>query len=179
MVQSRNPYITSRRWVKSMGSGPIGSTAGGKLMARQNEKEGKRPGVLIYFDIRPALEMLTLSERGELFTAILAFAEDGEIPTFAGSLGMAWAFIRPQLEADAKRYRKTVVQNTYSSYCAKEKRAERKPMDFELWLEYEGIDANWNRVVPNDTERNPNSEYSPLQSTIENKRGNTASHCIA
>ncbi len=135
-------------------------------MARQNEKEGKRPGVLIYFDIRPALEMLTLSERGELFTAILAFAEDGEIPTFAGSLGMAWAFIRPQLEADAKRYRKTVVQNTYSSYCAKEKRAERKPMDFELWLEYEGIDADWNRVVPNDTERNPNTTTNTIQKSI-------------
>lgn len=62
------------------------------------------PGVLLYFDILPALRLLSQAEKGALFEAILEYGEFGAIPDFEGSLGVAWAFIQPRLEADLSNY---------------------------------------------------------------------------
>lgn len=64
----------------------------------------KRPGVLLYFDVRPSLRRLSLEEKGRLFEAILDYGELGEPPQFDGMLGIAWDFIQPRLDVDADRY---------------------------------------------------------------------------
>lgn len=64
----------------------------------------KRPGVLLYFDVRPSLRRLSLEEKGRLFEAILDYGEQGEPPQFDGMLGIAWDFIQPRLDIDAERY---------------------------------------------------------------------------
>lgn len=64
----------------------------------------KRPGVLLYFDVRPSLRRLSLEEKGQLFEAILDYGELGEPPQFDGMLGIAWDFIQPRLDVDADRY---------------------------------------------------------------------------
>lgn len=49
------------------------------------------PGVLLYFDLRPALDLLTYAEKGEIFDAILAYGEDGTVPDFDSDvLNMLW-----------------------------------------------------------------------------------------
>lgn len=120
----------------------------------------ERPGIMLYFDLAEPLKYLCYEDKGKLLDAMLDYGQYGVVPDFAGVLQMAWGFIRPKLDADAKSYRKKVVRNTYSSYCAKEKSADRTPMSFEEWLEREGIDADWNRTVPPDAERSPTTAPS-------------------
>ncbi len=130
-------------------------------MAKQNEKEGKRPGVVIYFDIRPALEMLPLAERGELFTAILAFAEDGVIPDFTGALAMAWAFIRPKLERDNNAYAERCIQRRYAAYCKKAKASGIEPIPMDEWEREIGSD--------NEMDISLSDVSGPLQTITPNK----------
>ena len=65
-----------------------------------------RPGIMLYFDVRPCLKRLTMEQQGELFNAILDFGENGVVPSFDGVLGVAWDFIMPRLVRDNERYEK-------------------------------------------------------------------------
>lgn len=64
----------------------------------------KKPGVMLYFEIRPCLAHLSNEEKGQLFEAILAYGEDGELPTLDDRLEIAWAFIRQRVDADNEKY---------------------------------------------------------------------------
>lgn len=61
----------------------------------------EKKSFVLYHDIREPLEQLTMEQRGELFTAILNYSENGTIPDFRGELRMAFAFIRGALDRDA------------------------------------------------------------------------------
>ena len=71
---------------------------------------GKQPGVMLYFEIRPCLERLTMDEQGQLFNAILNYGEFGIEPGFEYMLGIAWDFIKPRLDRDKERYEERVRQ---------------------------------------------------------------------
>ena len=67
----------------------------------------KRPGVMLYFDLRPCLKALSLDQKGLLFDSILSYGEIGVVPQFDDSmLTVAWNFIQPKIDADAERYKK-------------------------------------------------------------------------
>lgn len=121
----------------------------------------ERPGIMFYFDMAEPLKGLSYEEKGRLLEAVLDYGQYGVVPEFEGVLSIVWGFVRPKLDADAKRYRKTVVKNTYSSYCAKEKKAGRTPIDLNEWLEQEGIDTEWNRTVPFGSVRYPTTAATP------------------
>ena len=127
----------------------------------------EQPGVMIYFDIAEPLKGLSYEEKGRLLEAILDYGRLGREPKFDGLLMVVWGFIRPKLDIDASKYRKRVVKNTYSSYCAKESKANRTAMNFEEWLEYMGMDTEGNRTVPNGSNRHPttNSTITPTLTT--------------
>lgn len=76
----------------------------------------KRPGVLIYFDIRNGTKRLSTSEKGLLFDAILDYAENGVVPEFEGGLGIAWDFIVQKLDKDAESYAAKSIGNQYNVY---------------------------------------------------------------
>lgn len=61
----------------------------------------EKKSFVLYHDIREPLELLTMEQRGELFTAILDYSESGSLPAFTGELQMAFAFIRSALDRDA------------------------------------------------------------------------------
>lgn len=63
--------------------------------------------MVLYHDIREPLEQLTMEQRGELFTAILDYSENGIVPSFTGELKMAFAFIRCSLDRDADKWEET------------------------------------------------------------------------
>lgn len=127
----------------------------------------EQPGVMIYFDIAEPLKGLSYEEKGRLLEAILDYGQFGRGPEFDGLLMVVWGFIRPKLDIDASKYRKRVVKNTYSSYCAKESKANKTAMNFEEWLEYMGMDTEGNRTVPNGSNRHPttNSTITPTLTT--------------
>ena len=118
---------------------------------------------MLYFDIAEPLKILENEEKGRLLDAMLDYGQFGVIPGFEGHLAIAWGFIRPKLDADAKSYRKKVVKNTYSSYCAKvKKNVNNIPLDFEEWCVKEGIDTTkWTQSVSTDVEQPPNTTPKP------------------
>lgn len=60
-----------------------------------------RPGVMIYFSLRPALKYLNDEQLGQLLKAILDYPEHGEQPDFVDSLlGMAWSFVVSGIDRD-------------------------------------------------------------------------------
>jgi len=82
-----------------------------------------RPGVMLYFDVRPCLKRLTLEEKGMLFDAILEYGQDNLPPDFEGPLGVAWDFIQPRIDADGVAYREKcdMRQKAAESRWAKER----------------------------------------------------------
>ena len=123
----------------------------------------ERPGIILYFDMVAPLKRLGYEDKGKLLEAMLEYGQYGVVPELDGVLPFIWDCIQPKLDADAKRYRKTVFQKTYSSYCAKEKKnGNNAPLDFEEWCAREGIDTTeWIRVVSTDIERYPNTTPNP------------------
>ena len=65
---------------------------------------GEKQSFVLYYDIREPLSLLNDSERGRLFSAILNYAEYGELPDFDGAAQMAFAFIRKALDRDAEKW---------------------------------------------------------------------------
>lgn len=78
---------------------------------------GKRPGVMLYFDVRPSLRRLSDEEKGRLFEAILDYGENGVIPAFEDRLGVAWDFIQPKIDADSQRYQKITGSRRDAAYA--------------------------------------------------------------
>ncbi len=78
---------------------------------------------MIYFEVRESLKFLSLEEKGKLFDAVLEYGELGVIPEFDGMLGMAWAFMKPKLDADAERYEDTILQRRYAVATREAKKA--------------------------------------------------------
>lgn len=109
-------------------------------------KEKGRPGVMIYFEVRESLKFLSLEEKGKLFDAVFEYGELGVIPEFDGMLGMAWAFMKPKLDADAERYEDTVQKRKYANVVKKLKKSDSDAdiPSFEQWQEIN--ETTWNHM---------------------------------
>ena len=71
--------------------------------------EKKAPGVLIYFEMAPCLELLTDEECGALMKGMLRYAMTGAEPELEGSaLSMAWCILKPRVDADRVAYERKV-----------------------------------------------------------------------
>lgn len=105
--------------------------------------DGKK-SIILYFDYRDHLALLSDGERGELIMALLDFAEDGVLPDFTGAQLMAFSFIKRQIERDEKKYKAKCDKN-------KENIAKRwKEHDTNV---YDRIrtDTNAYQPIPSDT----------------------------
>lgn len=118
----------------------------------------QRPGVMLFFDIRPALKRLTIEERGQLFEAILDYGELGLLPDFEGGLGIVWDFIQPRIDQDAERYADKVLKNKYSAYVREAKKADIRPADFETWRT---DPDSFYRAISSDVKRYPTTASTP------------------
>ena len=107
----------------------------------------ERPGVLIYFSLRPAIKRLTLEEKGALFEAILDYAQNGVYPDFDGVLGICWDFVQPLIDADGEAYR---------DKCEKAKKA------IETRWAKEKNTQEYGRIQTNTEHTNSNSNTIPI-----------------
>ena len=89
-----------------------------------------KPGIMIYFEICPCLEMMTIREKGELLDALLSYGQTGEDPPLKGRLYILWPLIRDRLDRDTKRYENIVMRNKYASYA---KSAGKGKLSYEDW----------------------------------------------
>ena len=118
----------------------------------------QRPGVMLFFDVRPALKRLTIEERGQLFEAILDYGELGLLPEFEGGLGIVWDFIQPRIDQDAARYADRVLKNKYSVYTREAKKAGVQPVEFEIWRT---DPDSFYRAISSDANRYPTTAPTP------------------
>lgn len=116
-----------------------------------------RPGVMLYFDIRPALKFLDTEQKGVLFQSILDYAELGVVPDLDGICGLAWEFIRPKLDKDAALYDEKVNKNRYAVYVREEKRHGRTALEYEEWKD----SYSNHQVTSGDNMRHPTTDSTP------------------
>lgn len=126
---------------------------------------GNRPGVMIYFDIRPNLKLLTLEQRGILFDAILEYGELGVEPDLEGILAMAWGFIKPRIDKDGERYSRQIAQRQYATYCREKKRSNEEPLSFDAWMSSKDNDCY--RPMTEDDERYPTTSTTTTQPQLQ------------
>ena len=80
----------------------------------RKKTNGKRPGVMIYFDIIGPLKQFSYEQKGRLFEAILDYASEKKHPSFDGLLSLAWEFIRPKIDADEEAYKEVCANRSHS-----------------------------------------------------------------
>lgn len=102
----------------------------------------QRPGIMLYFSVRPALKRLSAEQKGQLFDAILDYGECGLLPDFDGVLGVCWDFIQPMIDKDAENYREK---------CDKAKKAVET-----RWAKKGDTDV-YERISPNTEHTNNNN----------------------
>lgn len=88
--------------------------------------EKRPPGVMLYFaETRPLLALMSDEERGQLFAAILDYAEYDVEPVLGDRLAAAWPFIKGKIDRDAEMYRKKCERAAKSAKSRWEKDAEK------------------------------------------------------
>ena len=71
----------------------------------------KQNSFLLYLDYRRHFELLSNAEVGRLIMAIFNYIETGKLPDFSGALGMAFSFIRVNLDIDRRKYNERCEKN--------------------------------------------------------------------
>ena len=98
----------------------------------------KKPGVMIYFDIRRMLKLLPDSEKGKLFEAILDYGETGCTGELTDTLRIVWPLIQHRLDTDSLRYAEVGLKRKYAAYVRWAKEHHELPKDFSVWKREQG-----------------------------------------
>ena len=102
---------------------------------QKNTETGKRPGVMLYFDMVEPILPLRDAEKGRLLMAIVNYARDGIQPEFTGRLALAWGYIQPKLDRDADVYENTVQKKKYAAFCKKRTALKLSKIPYQQWLD--------------------------------------------
>ncbi|MBQ1209155.1 MAG: hypothetical protein IIX64_01635 [Bacteroidales bacterium] len=130
---------------------------------------GKYPGVMVYLDISPAVKMLGDREAGQLFKAILEYAETRNVINLVGAAAFAFEIIRPRIDRDRISYEDTCQKRKYATYIRDARKNGFDVLSYEDWLS--SLDAADNQVISNDIERHPTTTQLQLNSTTNNIMG--------
>ena len=112
-----------------------------------------RPGVMFYFEIRPCIRRLSLEDKGQLFEAILDYAENGIEPELDGALGVAWDFIQPRIDLDSEQYELKVETSQYAAFSRERKKLGLEPIDRDEWRSMTDIERH--RAISSDESDTP------------------------
>jgi hypothetical protein len=121
-----------------------------------------RPGVMLYFDIRKPLQFLENADKGRLLDAILEYGEYGTVPEFEGMLAVAWGFIQPKIDKDAKDYERVVLKRRYATDCRERKQRGDPDISFNEWLRITG--SGEDHMISHDVKWYPTTTASPSPS---------------
>lgn len=122
-----------------------------------------KPGVMFYFDVRPCIKRLNLNEKGQLFEAILDYAESGIEPELDGALGIAWDFIQPRLDQDTERYGNKVLQKQYAVFVRELKKRGSVVISFDEWKNMTDIERD--QLISSDIGRYPTPTSTPTSTS--------------
>ncbi len=98
----------------------------------------KRPGVMVFFDALPSLELMDIDGVGRLFLALLRYGFYGEEPDLTGPERLVWPFLQAGADRGAESYTRRSEENRlkgeYSSYKRDAKGAGQEPLSYADWL---------------------------------------------
>ena len=100
----------------------------------------KKPGVMVYFDLRGMLKLLPDAEKGKLFEVILEYGETGCVGELTDTLRIVWPLIQRRLDVDSLQYDKKVVKKKYAAYTRWANEHGETVMSYEIWLDAHGYD---------------------------------------
>lgn len=81
----------------------------------QREYNEKENTFLLFTEQRTAISYLTDEEAGKMFKAIYAYADEGIIPEFTGSMMSVFSMYRSQIDRCKEAYRKKCEKNRENS----------------------------------------------------------------
>ena len=102
----------------------------------------KKPGVMVYFELRGMLKLLPDEEKGKLFEAILEYGETGNIGALSPTLKVAWPLIQMRLDMDNARYEFVTYKRKYAAYTRWAKEHAQQPQSFDEWMTQNGYYTN-------------------------------------
>lgn len=124
----------------------------GEFSAFLAAKGKTRPGVMIYFALVDQLKEYTKEEIGDLFLAILSYAQFGVIPSFTDrGMRVIWRELVRKIDVDGDKWEQKTVDTLYMTYAREYKKrfgeGQTVP-DKESWIvkEIERLVANSNDV---------------------------------
>ena len=122
------------------------------------KKDGKRPGVILFYDWQDSLEILAQQDGeaavGRVILALLDYARYGEVPTeLSPTEQMLFSIFRERTDAAAESYRKMCEKNAQSGAAGGRAKAENERKASESRAKTEAL--------------------SVISSLYDNTRGNT------
>ena len=93
----------------------------------------KKPGVMVYFDMRRMVKLLTDEEKGKLFEAILDYGETGCVGELTDTLRIIWPLIQNRLDTDSLRYTEVGLKRKYAAYVRWAKEHNEIPKEYSFW----------------------------------------------
>lgn len=100
----------------------------------------RKPGVMIYFELRGMLEFLSDAEKGQLFEAILAYGETGCTGILSERLQPIWPLIQSRLDLDSSRYELVSMKRRYAAEARWAREQGLTPKPFRQWLAEQDCD---------------------------------------
>ena len=117
-----------------------------------------KPGIMLYFELRPCIDQLQEKEKAELLVAMMDYGEYGSVPELSERVGLIWPLIRQKLDRDTKRYEQTVQNKRYAAYVRDCKYHGNEPLRRTDW------EKAFHHVISADITCNQNGD-SGIQTT--------------
>ena len=111
----------------------------------------KKPGVMVYFDMRRMVKLLTDEEKGKLFEAILDYGETGCVGELTDTLRIIWPLIQNRLDTDSLRYTEVGLKRKYAAYVRWAKEHNEIPKEYSFWKKekcYEKEEQDYESELP-------------------------------
>lgn len=139
-----------------------------------------KPGVMIYFTMRPSRK-LPMEDRLRLYDAMLDYGETGVVPELEGPLALLWDYFQPQLELDNARYESIRAKRAKAGRLGGlasqgSRQPEQEPQDGqeEASEAKEAKEANEANTIQSSTVQSSTVQSNPVQSNPVQLRENIA-----
>lgn len=93
----------------------------------------KKPGVMLYFDLKRTVDRLSDKHAGILLRAILEYGLTGTVPELPDKLFLLWPMIQMRLDVDDERYYQLTYKRKYAAYVRWENEHGREPLSYKDW----------------------------------------------
>lgn len=122
-----------------------------------------RDSFVLYVRYLENIEILSMEQRGTLITALMKYAAGQDIPKMDGATGMAYSFIKSQMDRDFEKYDEVCKKRSESGKMGGR---PKKISDIEKTKKANGF---------SEKQKNPDNEYGNEYGNVNDKDNNNMS----